>query len=135
MSVDGKPKRRWLRFSLRTLFVLVTAFSVWLGWTASIVRERKLVLRDMRGNPGFVVAPAGATTYLWGPAPPTPTISWVRQWLGDEAIESIWFPADHIPTAYEVRYLERLFPEARLSHPKQNHIAEEIERRRAQPDN
>jgi hypothetical protein len=133
--VEGKPKRRWLRFSLRTMFVLITAVSIWLGWTVSVVRERKSVLGDMRATPGFDVAPAGSTTYVGGPAPPTPTIPWLRKWLGDEAIESIWFPADHIPTAYEVRYLERLFPEATLSHPKQNHIAEEIKRRRSQPGN
>ena len=128
--MDGKPKRRWLRFSLRTLFVVLTALSIWLGSTVSVVREPKVVLQDMRATPGFDVAPAGVTSYVGGSAPRRATISWLRQWLGDEGIESIWFPADHIPTAYEARYLERLFPEARLSHPKQNHIAEEIERRR-----
>jgi hypothetical protein len=25
------PKRRWFKYSLRTLFVVVTAFGVWLG--------------------------------------------------------------------------------------------------------
>jgi hypothetical protein len=26
------PKRRWFAFSLRTLFVLVTVFGIWLGY-------------------------------------------------------------------------------------------------------
>jgi hypothetical protein len=28
------PKRRWLRFQLRTLFVVLTAFALVLGWWA-----------------------------------------------------------------------------------------------------
>jgi hypothetical protein len=27
-----KSSRRWFSFSLRTLFVVLTAFGVWLGW-------------------------------------------------------------------------------------------------------
>ena len=32
--IETKPKRRWFRFSLRTLFVLVAIVSVPLGWVA-----------------------------------------------------------------------------------------------------
>ena len=41
---EEKPKRRWFRFSLRTLFVLLTIFAfpmAWLGWQASIVQQRQ----------------------------------------------------------------------------------------------
>ena len=31
---ETKPKRRWFRFSLRTLFVLVTIIGVGAGWVA-----------------------------------------------------------------------------------------------------
>lgn len=34
------PKRRWLRFSFRTLFVLVTVVGLWLGWNLHQVRQR-----------------------------------------------------------------------------------------------
>ncbi len=34
-------KRRWFRFSLRTLFVVVTVFGVWLGWEIKYVRDRR----------------------------------------------------------------------------------------------
>jgi hypothetical protein len=40
---DAKPKRRWLRFSLRTLFVLVTIIGVGAGWVTyqlNWIRER-----------------------------------------------------------------------------------------------
>ena len=33
---ETKPKRRWFRFSLRTLFVLVTIIGVGAGWVASV---------------------------------------------------------------------------------------------------
>ena len=38
---ETKPKRRWFRFSLRALFVLVTAFCVWLGWEVNSARRQK----------------------------------------------------------------------------------------------
>ena len=41
---ETKPKRRWFRFSLRTLFVLMTVIGVWLGYQASSVRQRKQLL-------------------------------------------------------------------------------------------
>ena len=34
-------KPRWFRFSLRTLFVVVTIFGVWLGWQLKWIRERR----------------------------------------------------------------------------------------------
>ena len=39
------PNRRWFRFSLRTLFVLIAIFGCWLGWQAHIVRERRELLQ------------------------------------------------------------------------------------------
>ena len=38
---ETKPKRRWFRFSLRSLLVLVTAFCVWLGWEVNATRRQK----------------------------------------------------------------------------------------------
>src|SRR5262245_53532355 len=39
--MTASPKRRWLRFSLRSLLIVVTIFGVWLGWELQIVRHRK----------------------------------------------------------------------------------------------
>jgi len=39
------PKVRWFRFGLRTMFVLVTAACVALGWDASKVFQRRALLR------------------------------------------------------------------------------------------
>ncbi len=41
------PNRQWIRFSLRTLFVVVTVFAVWLGWNLHIVRQREHVLDSL----------------------------------------------------------------------------------------
>src|SRR5260221_160080 len=41
-------KRRWPQFSLRTMFVMVTLFAVWLGWNLHIVRERDKVLDSLK---------------------------------------------------------------------------------------
>ena len=36
------PKRRWFRFSLRTLFVVVTVFAIWLGYHVNWIQERRV---------------------------------------------------------------------------------------------
>ena len=62
-----KP-RRWLRFSLRTLFVLVTVVCVWLGYQLNWIRERRKYLEE---HPGVVREPspqdnvATAPNLLW----------------------------------------------------------------------
>jgi hypothetical protein len=37
-------KRRWFRFSLRTLFVVVTLLCCWLGYQLNWIRQRHAVL-------------------------------------------------------------------------------------------
>ena len=49
---ETKPKRRWFRFSLRTLLVTVTLLCVWLGWQARIVQERKGLLELLTQSGG-----------------------------------------------------------------------------------
>jgi hypothetical protein len=38
---EAKPKRRWFRFSLRALLVLVTVLCVWLGVKVNVARRQK----------------------------------------------------------------------------------------------
>ena len=42
------PKRRWFRFTLRTLFVVVTVCACWLGWQIHIVHERADALQRLK---------------------------------------------------------------------------------------
>jgi len=59
---DKRPiKRRWFRFSLRTLFVVVTVVCIWLGWNWRTVRSRQEILEAPEGR--NMVA-QGAS--LWG---------------------------------------------------------------------
>ncbi len=46
-ALDARPSRRWFRFSLRTMLVVVTALCVWLAWESSVVRERRELRREL----------------------------------------------------------------------------------------
>lgn len=50
MIADAPASRRWFRFaySLRTLFLVVTALCIWLGWNANIVQQRKRMREQER---------------------------------------------------------------------------------------
>ena len=71
MNVTLPKPRRWFRFSLRTLFVLVTAFCVWLGWQLHLVRQRNMLVKLVDENYGYAgreidSEPAGWRTSLLG---------------------------------------------------------------------
>lgn len=117
--MNDKPRRRWFRFSLRTLLVVVTLMGVWLGWVTSVVRERRAALQEIRANPAYFITTAETWAQRYPPAStpspwvqPPARISLVRTWLGDEAIQDIaysWYPA---PTPAELDRWKRIFPEA-----------------------
>ena len=79
--MTAPPKRRWFRFSLRTMFVVVTVFGVWLGWNLQIVRERNAVK-------AMVLSRGGSIVNLVIPLAP-PGIAWVRRAIGDESYRNI----------------------------------------------
>ena len=43
METQNPKRRRWLRFSLRTLLIVITLFAVWLGWHMYRRREQQRV--------------------------------------------------------------------------------------------
>jgi len=84
------PRRRFFRYSLRTLFVVVTVFCVWMGITAKRARDQKLAVQAVEAlggtvrfehQDGFVnfeggiLSPHGSD----GPGP-----EWLRQLIGEE---------------------------------------------------
>ena len=97
--------RRWLRFNLRTMFVLVTAFAVWLGWEVHIVRMRRAAIVELRHASFAQVLTAAETNN-----PNGATVSRLRELLGDEAVEMIRYPSGR-PASANNR-LKWLFPEA-----------------------
>jgi hypothetical protein len=109
------PKRRWFRFSLRTLLVAVTVISVWLGYYVNWKNQRRearmWLSMQMNGGSfgGFDGKPA--------------EFPWTLKLLGEKPERLIlvrYEPADAyldlypIPDEYQalVRHVERLFPEA-----------------------
>jgi hypothetical protein len=105
-------KRRWLRFSLRTVFVLVTVVALGLGWQLSIVRARRIALLELRENPAIDVYTDAQIELPFESSPDAITISKLRILLGDEPVEIIRHPAGHPES--EIARLKAIFPEAAL---------------------
>jgi Leucine Rich repeat len=50
---SSKPRRRWLRFSLRSLFIVVAVLAVPLGWEVNRVRNQRLALAEIERTRGL----------------------------------------------------------------------------------
>ena len=117
------PKRRWLRFTLRTLFVVVTVFSIWLGWQASVVRERMVLRKAIEDAASDSFEPYvavgtrddGSTVSTWGCKWSVNPIPWYRRMLGDEPVGDLGVPPGW--SAGDAQHLKRAFPEAAVSGP------------------
>jgi hypothetical protein len=94
------PKRRWLRYSLRTLFAAVTLVGCWLGWQVCVVRQRQAFLAE---NEKGVTGSTDPGFQRWD------RISVVRRWLGDEP--QFWV---FVLKRRETERAMQLFPEATL---------------------
>jgi hypothetical protein len=130
-AVTPAPHRRWFRFSLRTLFVVVTVFACWLGWNVNAVQKRKHLI-DWAGFHGAkfnqdetwdraspaVVARMEASkrerVAITRRMPQVDGIGWFRwKFLGDRAIECIWIPYVW-RNEIETRQIDEAFPEAKI---------------------
>ena len=113
-----KSPRRWLTFSLRTMFIVVTLLCSWLGCESSVVRQRRAALQDLRNRPSIQITTArqSADNFPRGvPASPRASVSIVRRLLGDEAIYEIGISSHYQSLSEEDRNrLARIFPEARI---------------------
>lgn len=117
-----KIPHHWLRFSLRTMFIVVTVLCCWLGWESSIVRGRQTLLKELRTRPSVSVTTAEQWAAMFVPrSPPLPagqqraSVSIVRRWLGDEAVQEIGYSKHYQPLSEaELKRLTKVFPEARL---------------------
>ena len=89
MKTTASPKRRWLQFSLRTLFILTALLAVWLGFYVKRVR-------DQRETVAAILKAGGTVAYDYqsppkvspgGPLYPTarpPGPSWLRNLIGED---------------------------------------------------
>jgi len=109
------PNRRWLRFSLRMLFVVVTVLACWLGYELNWVRERRAVT----GNPLVQVQDFHLSVwrdFKYGPRTSArthqqhPVAPWPLDLLGEPGYWIISLPKG--TTEQEASRIRRLFPEA-----------------------
>jgi len=99
------------------MFILLTGFCLWLGWTVQIVRERKAMTYQVRRNGGYVIL----QQHTLGPLDANDKeiigsqlfdvirdgqVSWVRRLLGDEFAKHI-----QVKQVAEVDSVKRVFPE------------------------
>jgi hypothetical protein len=84
-SLPNKRRRRWLRFRLRTLMVLLTIASVFLGWQSKRARDQKAAVAAILRIGGtvrytFQFADDGAFQEDFQPAAPR----WLRRLAGED---------------------------------------------------
>jgi hypothetical protein len=109
------PRRRWFRFSLRTLFVLMAVVGlglVWLKGELRVIRQRKDVARLIEGR-------GGGSGIVWQSTWRAPgsdrtdlrksRIPWWRTALGDDSAISIVVPVGEASLFDRAR---ECFPEA-----------------------
>jgi Tol biopolymer transport system component len=93
MAIAAALKRRRFRWSLRTMFVVVTIVACWMGWNLSIVRQRQSLSKEiiaeaqtrMRIMSDFHYGGA----FIWEEkhlrrTKSIPKLTLLRRWLGDE---------------------------------------------------
>lgn len=110
---EGPSDRRWFRFSLRALFLLVTLVALWFGYYRSWMLQRQDARAWMHAQ--------GIGGSFGGMSPNSSAFPWGLRLLGEERLE--FFLIEYEPTS---RFLEpppdeylklverirRLFPEA-----------------------
>ena len=99
-------RRRWFRYSLRTLLILLTLFGVWLGVQGKWVRDRQRMLQWLSTKP---------VTIQYGPAP------WPLAISTTKGVKNILWCYTNGPSPAEREShrklqteLENLFPEAKV---------------------
>jgi hypothetical protein len=110
------------QFRLRTLMIAVTLLALpmgYVGWQATIVRERKATAREIVSLGGAIHS--ASLVFKNGPEvefsmgdkffkPPYPSVSLIRRWLGDDYVVGIALPPS-TPHGTEER-ISAVFPEA-----------------------
>lgn len=95
------------------MFVVVTAFAVWLGRQVNVVRERKAMRDWLNDGNSYYVGISGDRLVAVFNNPATIPI-W-RRWLGDEPVEFIGIFKEMPKT--KVDDVQSLFPEAIIQTP------------------
>ena len=97
MTTPAKPRRRWLRFGLRTMLALVLLLAIPMGWVTLQLKW----IRDRHE----VMSRNGDRTHGWLGATSTP---WGLRMLGEQGREKVFAPAS------ELDHIQALFPESQV---------------------
>jgi hypothetical protein len=88
-------KKRWFRFSMRTMLVLTLAFGVWLGIKVREARQQKAAVEWVQQEDGAVVYKYQIDNLLQMRNRDSRIRSWLRSRLGPEFFETV----DHVGLA------------------------------------
>ena len=108
--MDAKPKRRWSRFSLRTLLVLVTVASAGFGWVGYKVRQAQrqkqavVAIEELGGYVRYDYEFDNHGDWTESAIPPDP--EWLRVLLG----------VDFLADVFDVEFTAREVTDADLVH-------------------
>ena len=107
------PKLRWFRFSLRTLFVLITVLCIWLGTQVNFISQRHAFLRMLEVDAGYQSHLLAAEYSNFYPMPKR-RVPLVARILGEQAYSMIVLPELYGPDLIDKA--TRLFPESVIEH-------------------
>lgn len=107
-------RRRWFRFSLRTMFVVVTVVAAgmsWLEYQRDIVEERRQTIKhisSVASSTTFVLFGCAESNWM---AEVRSDIPWAWRLLGAQAVWKITLDSDDFSEA-DVERFSKLFPES-----------------------
>jgi hypothetical protein len=85
-------RSRWLRYSLRTLLIAMTAFCIWLGLTTAAARRQHKAVEAILAEGGYIA-------YDYELVGSKPGRAWFRQIVGDDFVISpivVRLASDHV---------------------------------------
>lgn len=77
-----KPKRRWFQYSLRTLFLLVTIFAIWLGFTVHRVNRQRDAVAAIREMGGWIRYDFQISSGKFDPKAQSSIPNWLLRFVG-----------------------------------------------------
>ena len=87
-TAPSRPRRRWLRYSLRTLFVAVSILCIWLGLKVNAARrQREAVAALTRSGADVSFDYQTANNATSDATPPGP--AWLRKLIGDDYFTTV----------------------------------------------
>jgi hypothetical protein len=104
------PTHRWFRWSLVTMFVVVTLFAVWLGYSANWIRQRRAFVSEQRQH--LRAIGSDVDFYSSRNRVQAPYGAWL---LGESGVARMFVLHEKGQRERDIRRARRLFPEATLA--------------------